>query len=224
MLYDADKIKDYASCEQTELVEKQKEIYLNPFDEEVIKAAKENGVADSTIESAQNSPVYKFVKEWGIALPLHPEFRTMPNLFYVPPLLPTMASVQNDNYESTSESLWAGIEDSRLPMEYLASLFTAGNTSIIKMVLKKLMAVRLHRRDVTVGDLPKEEIKHALNDTNLNTETADAIFRLTSLPRFDERFIIPPAHKEEAKELIENTANLKGESGFGFTTKAKRGL
>jgi nitrate reductase beta subunit len=47
------------------------------------------GVHDSTITAAQNSPVYKFVKEWKIALPLHPEFRTLPNLFYVPPMLPS---------------------------------------------------------------------------------------------------------------------------------------
>jgi len=222
MLYDADKIKDIASCDLSEIVDRQKEIYLDPFDEAVVEAAKKNGVADSTIEFAQKSPVWKFVKEWGIALPLHPEFRTVPNLFYVPPLLPTMASVENSNYETATESLWAGIEDSRLPMEYLASLFSAGNTDIIKSILKKLMAVRLHRRDLTVGDLPAEEIKHAMEETNLDKDTADEIFRLTSLPRYDERFVIPPAHKEEAKELIQNTDDLKGSSGFGFKTDPDR--
>ena len=49
-------------------------------------------------------PVYKFVKEWGIALPLHPEFRTLPNLFYVPPMLPAMAQVDEKGlYQTTSE-------------------------------------------------------------------------------------------------------------------------
>jgi hypothetical protein len=62
---------------------------LDPFDPEVI-ARLANGIPDSVIESAQNSPVYKFVKEWKIALPLHIEFRTLPMLFYVPPLLPVM--------------------------------------------------------------------------------------------------------------------------------------
>ncbi|MEZ5068816.1 MAG: hypothetical protein R2847_10175 [Bacteroidia bacterium] len=38
-----------------------------------------NGIAESTIEAAQKSPVYKFVKVWKLALPLHPEFRTLPN-------------------------------------------------------------------------------------------------------------------------------------------------
>jgi len=89
MLYDADRIQNVASCDESEIVERQRDIYLDPNDPEVLKAAKANGIADSTITAAQNSPVWKFVKEYQIALPLHPEFRTVPNLFYVPPLLPT---------------------------------------------------------------------------------------------------------------------------------------
>ncbi len=78
------------------------DIYLDPNDPEVIKQAKANGVPDSTIKAAQKSPIYKFVKEWKLALPLHAEFRTLPNLFYVPPLLPVMATVgKNSNDNST---------------------------------------------------------------------------------------------------------------------------
>lgn len=33
-------------------------------------------------------PVYKLVKRWQVALPLHPEFGTQPNVYYVPPLSP----------------------------------------------------------------------------------------------------------------------------------------
>jgi len=224
MLYDADKIHSIASCDENELVQNQMDIYLNPCDPEVIKAARTNGIADSTIEAAKKSPVYKFVKEWGLALPLHPEYRTLPNLFYVPPLLPTMAFVENGTYETTSESFWAAIGKSRLPMKYLANLFSAGNESVIENVLKKLMAVRLHRRNVTVGDLPEEEVLGPMNEVMLDKITADAIFRLTSLPLYDERFVIPPAHREEAMEMIESTADVKGNAGFGFKIPPKRGL
>lgn len=224
MLYDADKIKDIASCGEHELVDKQKGIYLDPHDPEVIKAARENGVADSTIEAAQKSPVYKFLIEWGLALPLHPEFRTLPNLFYVPPLLPTMATVENGTYETTSDSLWGAIENSRLPMKYLANLFSAGNEKTIEIVLKKLMAVRLHRRNVTVGDLPQNEVTDPMGEVKMDKDTADAIFRLTSLPLFDERFVIPAAHREEAMEMLESTADIKGNHGFGFKEPPKRGL
>ena len=163
MLYDADQIEKVASSDEKDLVDAHLGIYMDPFDENVIKAAKENGIADSTIRAAQQSPVYKFVKEWGIALPLHPEFRTIPNLFYVPPMLPAMASVDADGvYDSTTESLWAGIEKSRLPMQYLASLFTAGDKGKVEDVLKKLLAVKISRRDTTVGDLTQEEVASSI--------------------------------------------------------------
>lgn len=224
LLYDADKIESAAACDDQDLLQNQMDIYLNPHDPEVIKAARKNGIADSTITSAQKSPVYKFVKEWGVALPLHPEFRTLPNLFYVPPLLPTMAFVENESYETTSESFWGAVEKSRLPMKYLANLFSAGNEKVIEIVLKKLMAVRLHRRNETVGDLPAGEVTDPMNEVKMDKETADAIFRLTSLAMHDERFVIPPAHREEAIEMIENTAKVEGNTGFGFREPPKRGL
>ncbi|HRA18099.1 MAG TPA: nitrate reductase subunit beta, partial [Flavobacteriales bacterium] len=214
MLYDADMIEAVASCPENELVDRQMAIYLDPNDPQVIAAAKANGIADSTIRAAQQSPVYKFVKEWGIALPLHPEYRTLPNLFYVPPMLPAMASVDSDGvYDSTTKSLWGGVETSRLPMKYLASLFTAGDEEKVRNVLRKLLAVKIHRRDATVGDLTKEEVEEALQIGSTNPGEADAIFRLTSLATFNERFVIPPAHREESIEMIEATADVKGETG-----------
>ncbi|HQV53355.1 MAG: nitrate reductase subunit beta [Flavobacteriales bacterium] len=225
MLYDADQIEAVASCPENELVDRQMAIYLDPNDPLVIAAAKANGIADSTIRSAQQSPVYKFVKEWGIALPLHPEYRTLPNLFYVPPMLPAMASVDSDGvYDSTTKSLWGGVETSRLPMKYLASLFTAGDEEKVRNVLRKLLAVKIHRRDATVGDLPKEEVEEAMQIGHTDPAQADAIFRLTSLATFNERFVIPPAHREESIEMIEATADVKGETGFGFKMKPARGL
>ncbi|MCC6383928.1 MAG: nitrate reductase subunit beta [Bacteroidia bacterium] len=224
LLYDADKIQKIASVPEDQLVDAQMDIYLDPFDPEVIRKAQLNGIADSTIEAAQKSPVYKFVKVWKLALPLHPEFRTLPNLFYVPALLPTMATVSNGIYDSTSKSLWNDVSQNRLPMKYLASLFTAGNTSKIVEVMKRLMAVRLHRRGVTVGDLNRNEISSAMSEAQVDAETADAIFRLTSLATFDERFVIPPAHREESIEMLENTGDVKGNTGFGFKERPARGL
>ena len=215
MLYDADKIKEFASVPDDQLIDRQMDIYLNPFDEKVIREAKKNGIADSTIEAAQKSPVYKFVKEWKIALPLHAEFRTMPSLFYVPPMLPVMGKMTNNVYESTTENLWGKIEDSRLPMQYLANLFSTGNQDKIRNVLKRLMTVRYHRRKVTVNDIDDSLMKAAFETTGLNPDTADAIYRLTSLAKYDERFVIPPAHREEAIEMIESTDDRKGNAGFG---------
>ncbi len=244
MLYDADRINEVASADDNNLVDSQLNMILDPFDEDVIASAKANGVADSTIKAAQDSPVYKFVKEWGIALPLHPEFRTLPMLFYVPPLLPVMASLSEQKnkeqldkldpiskkwdddwlYDTSTEELWGTIDDARFPLQYMANLFSAGDTCKVKDIMKKLMAVRIHRRDKTVGDLDKENVKKTLKEVNLNADSADDIYYLTSLAKFDDRFVIPPAHREQAIEMIENTGDVKGSSGFGFIEKPARGI
>lgn len=244
LLYDADKIKDAASAPEDELIDRQLELILDPFDEEVIQKAKENGVADSTIKAAQTSPVYKFVKVWGLGLPLHPEYRTLPMLFYVPSLLPVMASLsdtdnsvqsgkldpiakfwnKNTLYDTSTESLWGTIEQSRFPIKYLANMFGAGNEEKIKDVLKKQLAVRIHRRSVTVGDINNEFAEKILSDVNLTAEIANDIFYLTSLAKFDDRFNIPPAHREQAIEMLENTADVKGSTGFGFNETPARGM
>jgi nitrate reductase beta subunit len=243
VLYDADKLHDVACAEEDQLVDSQLDMLLDPTDPEVIAAAKANGMADSTIKAAQGSPVYRFVKEFGMALPLHPEFRTLPMLFYVPPLLPVMASLgkkQNEDqelntiakrwddqwlYDTSTEDLWGTIDESRFPLEYLASLFSAGDTEKVKIRVKKLMAVRIYRRHKTVGDISKERAEEALAEVGLTAPLADDIYYLTSLAKFDDRFVIPPAHREEAIEMLENTGDRKGNLGFGFKEgTARRGL
>jgi len=243
LLYDADQIENAASDNEGDLVDSQLNMLLDPFDPEVIAAAKENGIPDSTIKSAQDSPTYKFIKEWGLALPLHPEFRTLPMLFYVPPMLPVMASLSEQNtsqgenmdpiaklwsddwlYDTSTEDLWGTIDQARFPLKYMANLFAAGDEEKVKVVLKKLMAVRIYRRGVTVGDIPPEKVEAALKGAGMDAETADAIYKLTSLPKFNERFVIPPAHREQAIEMLEFTGDTKGSVGFGFKEKPARGL
>lgn len=243
VLYDADQIHDAASDDERNLVDRQLNMILDPFNPAVIAAAQENGIADSTIKAAQASPTYKFVKKWGLALPLHPEFRTMPMLFYVPPLLPVMASIKevnnqaqsekmdpiaknwNDNwlYDTSTDELWGTIEQARFPLQYLASLFSAGDEEKVKHILKKLMAVRIYRRSKTVGDIDENKVKKVMSDTNLTAEEAEEIYYLTSLAKFDDRFVIPAAHREQSIEMLEFTGDTKGSVGFGFKENPLRG-
>ena len=112
-------------------------IILDPFDPEVIAGARANGIHDRWIQSAQTSPVYKLLKVWRLALPLRAEFRTMPTLFYVPPLLPVMANITAGGYDLDVNELLAGVESSRLPMRYMARLFGAGNQDVVRESLLK---------------------------------------------------------------------------------------
>lgn len=245
LLYDADRIQDTASASEKDIVNQHMNMLLDPFDPEVIASAKANGIADSTIHAAQNSPVYKFVKEWGLALPLHPEFRTLPSLFYVPPLLPVMASVRDVNnsaqkgklnpiskvwednwlYDTSTQDLFGTIDQARFPLKYLASLFSAGDEGKVKDRLKKLMAVRIYRRWKTVGDISEQKALEVLREVGYTPEMAEEVYTLTSLAKFDQRFVIPAAHREYAIEMLEFTGDRKGNAGFGFKEDTmQRGL
>jgi nitrate reductase beta subunit len=101
-------------------------------------------------------------------------------------------------------------------------LFSNGNIELIREVLKKLMTVRYHRRAVTVNDLDEKILVDAFNSTGISPEIADDIYRLTSLVKYDDRFVIPPAHREEAIEMIESVDDRKGNAGFGTNGTTRR--
>lgn len=51
------------------------------------------------------------------------------------------------------EHFFTSLEKSRLPIKYLARLFSAGNEQIIEGVMKKLMAVRYYKRSLSMEEL-----------------------------------------------------------------------
>ncbi len=57
----------------------------------------------------------------------------------------------------------------------------------------------------------------------MDREVADAIYRLTSLPTVNARYLIPPAHREEAIEMIEDSGAATANTAFGFHHKPTRG-
>ncbi|MBI3650894.1 MAG: nitrate reductase subunit beta [Acidobacteria bacterium] len=224
LLYDADKMLDAMNAQDYNLVEAQRDLILDPFDPEVREGALRNGIDDATLEAVRRSPVYKYVKEWKLALPLHPEFRTLPMLFYVPPLLPVMANTDAGTYDTANDELFAPIEKARLPMQYLAKLFSGGNVGEVSYALKKQYAVRLFKRLETVGDMDAATVKQALHEVGMTEGEAEAIYRLTSLPTMDERFVIPPSHREEAMQMLGDDFLLdRGEAGLGLRDRPARG-
>jgi nitrate reductase / nitrite oxidoreductase, beta subunit len=194
LLYDADRIHETASAPRTELITRQREMILDPFSPEVIRAARSCGISADVIEVAQRSPVFKFVKQWRLALPLHIEFRTLPMLFYIPPLSPVVHGNNSD------AGLFADTDAFRIPLRYLASLFAAGNEELVRYSLRKQQAVRRLRRGITTGDIAVESIASSLSAADCSPEEAEEIFRLTTLSTTSERFVIPPFHREAATE------------------------
>ena len=223
VLYDADRIPAALEAKPENLVAAQRDLILDPNDPEVIAGARENGMSDDVIASAQRSPVYRWVIEWGLALPLHAEHRTLPMLFYVPPLLPVMAQAGDGGYDTALDEFLGSIDRYRLPLRYMASLFGAGNEGVVRYALRKQLAVRTHRRAVTAGDVDPAKVAALLAEADCTPEQADAIYHLTSIAPVDERFVIPPMHREQAIEMLEEPLAARGFEGFGLRRRPERG-
>jgi nitrate reductase / nitrite oxidoreductase, beta subunit len=187
LLYDADRIPAAAAADRASLVDAQRAILLDPFDPAVAAEAERRGMAAATIEAARRSPVDRFVRQWKLALPLHPEFRTVPMLFYVPPLSPAASDTGK----------------ARVPVRYLASLFGGGDTAPIEYALRKEIAVRASRRAATIGDVDAATVDRMLDEAECSPRQADDIYRLTTLATVAERFVVPPPLREQALEMLQ---------------------
>jgi nitrate reductase beta subunit len=225
LLYDADRITDALSVPDEDLVEAQRDLILDPFDPAVIAGARANNIDELAIECAQRSPVYQYVKQWRLALPLHPEFRTLPMLYYVPPVQPMMGTVDEGIYDSATNDLFSSLEMNRAPIRYMARLFAGGNEGKVRYALKKLLAVRLFKRMQTVGDIAPEMLEAKMAEIGATAEELEAIYQLTTLVNVRQRYVIPPSHREVAEDLLRPNARCgAGSTGLGFVDEPVRGL
>ena len=209
LLYDADKIEEAASTEsEQDLYKKQLEIFLDPNDPEVIAQAKKDGIADSVITAAQQSPVYKLAVDWQLALPLHPEFRTLPMVWYVPSLSPIQQAA--DAGHIGLDGVIPDVDSLRIPLKYLANLFTAGDEAPVKLALKRLLAMRAYKRAETVdGKLDLQ----VLEDVGLSEAQAKEMYRYLAIANYEDRYVIPAAHREDA---MSDAFAERGGCGFTF--------
>jgi nitrate reductase beta subunit len=230
LLYDADLIQWAAEGPEEELFERQREIILDPFDPAVIDAAKANGIDDGWIDSAQDSPVYKFVKVWNMAVPLHAEYRTIAMMYYIPPLSPVVSTIEEGlvrldiSREQVDFELFNSLEKARLPIQYLANLFSAGNEEVIEKILRKMLAVRIYKRRESVEGVIDDATLAMVESADTTPDEIEAIYRLSTLPTMEERFVFPPYHREMAAEAIYgDPLARKGDTGLGYTKPPKRG-
>ncbi|MEK6584659.1 MAG: 4Fe-4S dicluster domain-containing protein, partial [Nitrospirota bacterium] len=219
LMYDAERIEDTAKLPEDRIVEGMRDIILDPFDPKVIDAARKAGAEDNWISAAQRSPAYNLFKKWRISLPNHPEFRTLPMNFYIPPLSPILHQVKADKggmFDPEAEDFFNEIDKMRIPVKYLANLLSAGNESLVLESLKKQMAVRMYWRQKRVGDVGEGAVRNALSATGLSEEDVHGIYRINSLATYNERFVIPETHRENKTTVDPRTMYEKrGSVGFG---------
>ncbi len=208
MLYDADRIEEAASVEQeSDLYESQLGIFLDPNDPQVQAAARAEGIPETWLNAAQESPVYKMAVDWRVALPLHPEYRTMPMVWYVPPLSPIQSAAQKGHIGV--DGVIPDLRSLRIPMQYLANLLTAGDEAPVISALERMLAMRSFKRSQQVEDTEDLEV---LERVGLSVEQIEEMYRIMAIANYEDRFVIPTSHRTYA----ENAYSMKSSCGFSF--------
>ena len=208
LLYDADRIGEAASARHdSDLYRAQLDVFLDPNDPKVIAQARLDGIPDAWLEAARKSPVYKMAVDWKIALPLHPEYRTLPMVWYVPPLSPINAAASAGQIGANGEI--PDVRQLRIPIKYLANLLTAGETEPVQRALERMLAMRAYQRAKNV----QGQLNQAILDQVQMTQTeVDEMYHLMAIANYEDRFVIPTSHREYA----ENTFDMRGGCGFSF--------
>ncbi|WDG17359.1 nitrate reductase subunit beta [Microbacterium sp. Clip185] len=214
VLYDADRVAAAASvADDQALLGAQREIILDPNDPAVIEAARREGIPEDWIEAAQRSPIWKLMQH-EVALPLHPEYRTMPMVWYIPPLSPVVDVVTGSgNDGEDARTLFAAIDKLRIPIGYLAELFSAGDPGPVDHALRRLAAMRSYMRGINLDDERDERIARAVGMTGAEIEE---MYRLLAIAKYEERYVIPSAHTEQAHALEEMACSLDFDGGPGM--------
>jgi nitrate reductase beta subunit len=206
MLYDADAVTAAASVpEDRDLYEAQLGVFLDPEDPAVRQAAERDGVAHDWIEAARRSPVYALVSRHRVALPLHPEYRTMPMVWYIPPLSPVVEALTETGFDGEDAgNLFGAIDSLRIPVEYLAELFTAGDPAPVRASLEKLAAMRAHMRAVNLGEAAAGSPSDAAGAVGMTGTEIEEMYRLLAIAKYEERYVIPTAAVGDARRLEES--------------------
>jgi nitrate reductase beta subunit len=208
MLYDADRIEQAASvADDKKLYDAQMGIFLDPNDETVIAQARRDGVPEAWLEAARRSPVWKMAMEWKVAFPLHPEYRTLPMVWYVPPLSPIQAAA-----EAGKMGIDGGMPDVRslrIPLRYLANLLTAGDEGPVARGLERMLAMRAYMRAKTVDGVIDGAVAARVG---LSPQQIEDMYQIMAIANYEDRFVIPTAHREVAEDAYQ----LRGACGFSF--------
>jgi nitrate reductase beta subunit len=208
MLYDADAIENAAAvADPQDLYQAQLDVFLDPYDPAVIAQARADGVPDAWIEAARHSPIWKMAMEWKVAFPLHPEYRTLPMVWYVPPLSPIQSAAAAGKMGLDGDM--PDVRSLRIPLRYLANLLTAGKEEPVALALERMLAMRGYMRAKTVDGRLDERIAAKVG---LTGRAIEEMYQTMAIANYEDRFVIPTAHREWSEDAYD----LRGSCGFSF--------
>ena len=218
LLYDADQIEKAASVpDEKSLYQAQLDLFLDPFNPAILAEARKAGIPEAWLKAAQDSPIYKMAIDWKIAFPLHPEYRTLPMVWYIPALSPIQARAEAGKIGMNG--IIPDVGSLRIPLKYLANLLTAGDEKPVKVALERMLAMRAYMRAKEVDGEVREDVLKAVN---LRIDQVESMYRYLAIANYEDRFVIPTSHREYANATYDAFGE-RGGCGFSFGNNCSPG-
>ena len=129
-------------------------------------------------------------------------------VWYVPPLSPIQNAAEAG--QVGMDGLIPDVDSLRIPLKYLANMLTAGDEEPVRLALKRLLAMRSYKRLQLVE---KQDAQEVLDAVGLSVAQVGDMYRYLAIANYEDRFVIPTAHREEA--LSDAFAERNG-CGFTF--------
>ncbi|MDE2308032.1 MAG: nitrate reductase subunit beta, partial [Xanthomonadaceae bacterium] len=128
-------------------------------------------------------------------------------VWYVPPLSPIQSAAERGRIGMNGEL--PDVASLRIPVRYLANLLTAGDEAPVVRALERMMAMRAWRRARNVDGV---EDLAVLEQAGLTVAQAEEMYRYLAIANYEDRFVVPTAHREYANDAF----GERGGCGFTF--------
>jgi nitrate reductase beta subunit len=120
-----------------------------------------------------------------------------------------MSLVEGEGSQADPDDVFPAIDELRIPVQYLANILTAGDEDVVRDVLKRLAAMRAHMRADLVGGEPDPRIAESVG---MSAQEIEDMYRLCAIAKYDDRYVIPLAHRE----IADNLEARQGGCGLDF--------
>jgi nitrate reductase / nitrite oxidoreductase, beta subunit len=143
--------------------------------------------------------------DWKVAFPLHPEYRTLPMVWYCPPLSPIQSAAEAGRSASTAR--FPDVESLRIPVRYLANMLTAGEEApVVACPGTHAGHACLHARPARRRRRERTEV---LERVGLDVDTVEDMYRYMAIADYEDRFVIPTNKREYADSIYDGTQRAR---------------
>lgn len=143
-----------------------------------------------------------------------PQYRTMPMVWYVPPLSPIGDLLKGRaTMQRTATTCSALLSLSVFRLSAWLGWLPLVTLGLLLTFCALLAAMRSYMRDINLGGEGSEEIAQAVGMTG---QQVYEMYRLMAIAKYNERYVIPKAHMEDAHNLEEMGCSLSVDGGPGM--------